>query len=82
MKVQELSVGDIFYTCYAHTKKVLYGPCRLDGSAYLEPYLLRYYLEPYRLLRYKATGVVDRSITYLSGDMECIKVGNIPNEAW
>lgn len=71
MKVQELSVGDIFYTCWAHTKKILDGPYRLADS---------FQLGPSQILYYKATRVVDGGTKYLPGSMECIKVGSIPDE--
>ena len=72
MKVQELSAGDIFYTCWTRTKTILDGTFRLAGSVHLEPH---------RLLLYKTARVVDRSINYLPGSMECIKVGSIPDES-
>ena len=73
MKVQELSAGDIFYICYALTWTVRDGPYRLDDSAQLTSSLV---------LNYKATRVVDSRTGYLLGQIECIKVGSIPNEAW
>lgn len=72
MKVQELSVGDIFYTCWARTKTILDGPYRLEYGVHLEPR---------RLLLYKATRTVDRSAKYLLGSVECIKVGSLPDES-
>lgn len=72
MKIQELSAGDVFYTCWARTKTVTGGPFRLEGSFQLE---LR------QLPIYKVTRVVDRSAKYLLGQVECIKVGSIPDES-
>lgn len=72
MKVQELSVGDVFYICYAGSKAIFGGPYRLAGSVHLEPS---------QLLLYKATRVVDRSARYLLDSVECIKVGSIPDES-
>ena len=72
MKVHELSAGDIFYAYYARTKKVWYGPYRLEGSIHLVPHWAPIY---------KATRVVGRSASYFPGSMECIKVGIVPDEA-